>query len=353
MSLRTRLLAGGLLGLALLAVFLRGIDWSALAAAFGRAKPAGLAGVVLATLATFSLRAWRWGYLLRPLARVPYTHLFSATYVGFMSGLLIPRAGEVVRPYLVARRHQLSTSGAFASIILERLVDLITVLGLFGLYLLVLPLPPQQRTGPLLGMLKVGGALAGAAALAVLLALLAYHAYTDRALALLERLLRHLPERWAELALGGLRSFGDGLAVLRAPAPHLLMIGLQSVAVWMAIALGIYWNNLAFGLDLGFTTTFLIIGFLTVGVAIPTPGMVGGFHESYLLALTQAFGADRDVAAAAGIALHALNNLPVLVLGLALIGGEGLTLGRVAALAERPPDDPPGGDPAGNPTGGD
>jgi hypothetical protein len=212
------------------------------------------------------------------------------------------------------------------------------VLTLFGLYLLVIPLPPQQQTGPLLGFLRIGGALAGAAALGVLLTLLAYHAYTDRALSLLEGLLRRLPPRWAELALGGLRSFGEGLAVLRAPAPHLMMIGAQSVAVWMTIALAIYWNNLAFGMDLGFTTTFLILGFLTVGVAIPTPGMVGGFHESYLIALTQAYGIDRDVAAASGIALHALNNLPVLVFGLLLLGGEGLTLGRVAAMAEHPPE---------------
>ena len=65
-----------------------------------------------------------------------------------------------------------------------------------------------------------------------------------------------------------------------------------------------------------------MVAFLTVGVAVPTPGAVGGFHEFYLLALTQAFGVDKHVAAAAGIACHALTNLPVLVLGLALWGGK-------------------------------
>ena len=39
-----------------------------------------------------------------------------------------------------------------------------------------------------------------------------------------------------------------------------------------------------------------ILGFLTVGVAIPTPGMVGGFHEFFRIALTQAYGVDVDVA---------------------------------------------------------
>ena len=66
-----------------------------------------------------------------------------------------------------------------------------------------------------------------------------------------------------------------------------------------------------------------MIAFLTVGVAIPTPGMVGGFHAFYLLALTHAFGVPRATAAAAGIACHALSNLPVLVLGLVLPRARG------------------------------
>jgi len=75
-------------------------------------------------------------------------------------------------------------------------------------------------------------------------------------------------------------------------------------------------------------------------VAVPTPGNVGGFHEAYLLALTQAFGVAKDTAAAAGIASHALTNLPVLLLGLAFLGREGLTMGKVAKMTEAPPQDP-------------
>jgi uncharacterized protein (TIRG00374 family) len=130
-----RLAVGGLLALGLLVLFFRGVDLTALRAAFRSADPRFLAGVVAATLVTYAVRAWRWGYLLAPLARVPFMRLFSVTLVGFMSGLIVPRAGEVVRPYLIARHHALATSAAFASIILERLVDLITVLGLFFLYL--------------------------------------------------------------------------------------------------------------------------------------------------------------------------------------------------------------------------
>jgi len=331
---RGRLALGGLLAFALLFLFFRGVDWNALVGAFRTADPLYLLGVVLATQSQYLVRAWRWGFLLAPLASVPYGRLFSATTVGFMTGLLVPRAGELVRPYLVARRHSLRTSAAFASIILERLLDLVTVLLLFGLYLYALPAPAAQVAGPLLAVLKSAGALAGLGAVAALAVLLAFHLRADAVMLQVERVLGLVPPRAAAPVSRALRSFAEGLEVLRASPMHLLALLGQSAAVWLFIALGVYLNNRAFGIDLPFHTSFLILGFLTVGVAIPTPGMVGGFHESYLLAMTEAYGVDRDTAAAAGIACHALTNLPVLVLGLLFLGNEGLSVGKVTKMSE-------------------
>ncbi len=340
-SRRWRLAGGALLALVLLALFFRGVDWEELGAAFRSANHAYLAGVVAVTILTYLLRAWRWGSLLAPLAPVPLRDLFSATFVGFMTGLLVPRAGEVVRPYLISRRHPIRTSAGFASIILERLLDVVTVLLLFALYLYVLPTPSAQTRGPLLGYLKLGGALAGAAAVVVLAVLLLLHGHAEVVVRLVRRVLSPLPERWVDAIAGAVATFAEGLAVLKASPARLLFIFGQSILVWLSIDLGIWWSNLAFGLDLPFHTSFLMVAFLTVGVAVPTPGAVGGFHEFYLLALTQAFAVDKHTAAAAGIACHALTNLPVLVLGLALLGREGLTMGKVADLAEKPSDDAP------------
>jgi hypothetical protein len=254
--------------------------------------------------------------------------------VGFASGLLVPRAGELLRPWLVSRRYPIPTSAGFATIILERLVDLITVLALFALYLFVLPAPAAQVEGRITELLKLGGAASGAVALGVLAFLLALHAHADRVVGFAERLLARGP-RWLAEPLGRmLHAFSEGLAVLRAPIPHLAKIGLQSLAVWLLIALGFHLNHLAFRIDLPFHATFLLIAFLVVGVAIPTPGMVGGFHAFYLIALSEVYGVDRATAAAAGIAAHALTNLPILVFGLALLGREGLSLGRVAEVTQ-------------------
>jgi uncharacterized protein (TIRG00374 family) len=332
-----RLLAGSLAAALLLVLFFRGMDWQGLGAALRSADRGRMALVAAVTLVVYLLRAWRWGSLLAPLARVPFSRLLSATYVGFMTGLLVPRAGEVVRPYLVSRRYGVGLPAAFASIILERLLDVITVLFLFGLYLYVLPTPAAQTRGPVLSALKAGGALAGLVAVALVVLLLAFHVHAERAMAVADRWLARLPAGLGAPLGRGLRSFGAGLAVLQAPLPHLLTIAVQSLLVWLAIAATIYWNNQAFGLDLPFHSAFLIIVFLTVGVAIPTPGTIGGFHEFYLLALTQAYGVSKATAAAAGIACHVLTNLPVLVLGLLFLGREGLSLAGAARMGGAEP----------------
>jgi uncharacterized protein (TIRG00374 family) len=342
---RGRLLVGVLLALPLLAFFFRRMPWEALGLALRGADPGYLAGLVAVTVAVYAARAWRWGYLLAPLGRVGYPDLFSATFVGFASGLLVPRAGEILRPWLISRRHPIPTSAGFATIILERLVDLLTVLILFGLYLFVLPAPAAQAEGPVvfdywglrltaMNLVRLGGGLAFVFAAGVLGCLAALHANPSGVIGWLERRLARAPRWLAEPLSRMLHAFSSGLAVLRTPAAHLANIGLQSLAVWLLIALGFYLNHLAFRIDLPFHATFLLIAFLVVGVAIPTPGMVGGFHAFYLLALNGVFGVDRATAAAAGIASHALTNLPVLVLGLALLGREGLSLGRVAEVTE-------------------
>lgn len=331
---RSRLLLGAAAAALLLAVFFRGIDWEDLAHSLETAHPGYLAGIVLVTLAVYAVRAWRWGYLLAPLGRVRFPDLFSATMVGFASALLIPRAGEIVRPWLVSRRYPITTSAGFATIILERLVDLITVLVLFAAYLFVLPTPAAEVQGRTMDLVKAAGAVTGAVAALVLVLLVALHVRTDQFVGALERLLARAPRWLAGPAGRTLRAFSGGLAVLRAPASHLATLFAQSFVVWLLIALGFYLNHLAFGIDLPFHATFLLIAFLVVGVAIPTPGMVGGFHAFYLLALTQVYGIDRTTAAAAGIAAHALTNLPILVLGLVLLGREGLSLGRVAEVAQ-------------------
>jgi uncharacterized membrane protein YbhN (UPF0104 family) len=328
--------------LGLLAFFLKGIDWKALGLALRSARPEFLVGCVCLTVLMYTIRAWRWHNLLLPLRDVPIARLFSITIVGFLAGFLVPRAQEGVRPYLVGRRYGIRPSAAFASIVLERLLDFLTVLVLFGAYAYLFPPRRLEDAGPLLRRLKFAGGVAALGALLGGALLYVFHARTRQTIAILDRVLSPLP-----FGIGGhvssfVVSFGEGLAVLRAPASHLLGLGFQSLLLWLAIDLTVFLNNRAFGLTLPFPSSFFIVAVLLVGVSVPTPGMVGGYHVAYQQALTQVYGVDGATAAAAAITGHALSNLPVFVLGLILLRSEGLTLAELpAGPGETGSPDPP------------
>jgi uncharacterized membrane protein YbhN (UPF0104 family) len=102
----------------------------------------------------------------------------------------------------------------------------------------------------------------------------------------------------------------------------------------LSIALGIWAAAEAFRLDVPFTGSFLLMALLTVGVTIPTPGAVGGFHEAFRIGATTFFGAPNDAAVGAAIVLHAMSVGPALVLGLFFAAQEGLNLTGLRRLAD-------------------
>ena len=161
-----RLTLGILLAVLLLWLATRGVDSAVLLSSMTHAKPLPLVLVVLLTVVMYVIRAMRWRLLLPPLQKAPILDLFGITNIGFMAGLFIPRAGEVLRPYLASRRYGVSVSAGLASIVLERLIDLITVLSLLALYMFVLPRPAAERSDALMTTLRAGAGLAFVVALA-------------------------------------------------------------------------------------------------------------------------------------------------------------------------------------------
>jgi len=106
-----------------------------------------------------------------------------------------------------------------------------------------------------------------------------------------------------------------------------------SFPVWFSIALGIYVTSHAFHMTFGYLGSFLVTTLLVVGVMMPTPGQVGGFHEMYKLAVMTFFGVSKDAAVAGAIVLHAISFVPVTLLGLVFMAREGLSFGRMKDLA--------------------
>src|SRR6185503_19313902 len=165
---------------ALVALFLHNVDlWRVLAAIAG-ARQEWLALSLATMLLNLAIRALRWKYLLEPLGHTTFASAFRATAVGFAASSILPaRAGEVIRPYFLARqaRHaagdgaRMSATGAFATIILERLLDVVTVLVLLASYVFVFGRDLGRTNPATFAGLKWAGGTAAVGSLGALIVL--------------------------------------------------------------------------------------------------------------------------------------------------------------------------------------
>jgi uncharacterized membrane protein YbhN (UPF0104 family) len=141
-----------------------------------------------------------------------------------------------------------------------------------------------------------------------------------------------LPAKIAAAMARLAQTFAEGFAVVRSPQ-RLVAAMAWSIVLWMSIAAGIWAVAVAFGIQMPFTGGWLMLAPLVVGVAVPTPGGVGGFHEAFRVGATSFFGADNDVAVGAAIVLHAISVGPVTVAGLLFIIQDGLKLGGMMKMS--------------------
>jgi uncharacterized protein (TIRG00374 family) len=333
MRRRLRTVVIVLLTVGLLAFFFRKANPATVWAEMRRADPVLLFLATLITALTYTIRAWRWQSLLAPIGPTRYSVAFETTVIGFAANSLIPgRVGEVLRPYLLARRESLNATSAFATIILERVLDLATVLMLFAFFVFGSASRTISGDPAQLGLVKFGGAIAAGSAVGGLVLLFALAGHPERLGRAALRIERVLPARFARALAGFVETFAQGLAVMRDPA-RLVTALVLSFPMWMSIAAGIWLTSRAFHITFPYTGSFLVTTVLIVGVAAPTPGGLGAFHAAYQFAVMEFFAASFDRAVGAAIVLHALSFVPVTLLGLAFMAREGLTFGRAKEIA--------------------
>ena len=323
------------LALVLLGLFLRNVDLRGVARAIAGANPAWLFLSLVTMLLNLVIRAWRWQFLLQPLGRASFANSFRATAVGFAARTFLPAAaGELVRPYFLSRREPLSATGAFATIVIERLLDTITVLILLASYVFFFGRNLADANPTALTAVKWAGGVAAAVSGIALVVLFVIAGHPARIAALFQRLERVVPSAFAGLIARIAEKFVTGLGAIRRPGRVAATL-MASVPLWLCIALGIWAVAQAFRLNVPFTGSFLIIAFLTIGIAIPTPGSVGGFHEAFRLGVTTFYGAPDAAAVGAAIVLHALSVGSPFFLGVFFAAQEGLNLAGIRQLADQ------------------
>jgi hypothetical protein len=276
-----------------------------------------LAGTGLAFLSYFG-RAARWKLMMFP-AHSRLSRLFSATLIGFSAVVLLGRAGELVRPMLIAKRED-STYPAQAAIwLLERLYDLLLILVLFGIGLAEadsIGLPSTSRLTP---VVRIGGGLitVAAGAAAAVLYLLARHPETCRIQ--IVRAFSFLPQRIVVRISRTLDSFLEGARSIAYPRILASSVAL-TVTEW-GIILGAIWcffqaHPASRGLP--FLDAAVYLGFVSVGNIVQLPGIGGGVQLASIIVFTELFHVPFEIATGLSLIIWAGAALIVLPFGIPL-----------------------------------
>lgn len=323
------------LALGLVALFLSRAHLSDIGHAIAQASPAWVLASIAASLSIFLARAWRWTWILRPLGRVPFLPSLRATSIGFAANTVLPaRAGEVLRPAILARERGLPFAALFASIVFERVLDALSQLTFLGIALVA---QPPGGTGALSsGRIRWLVAAIGGVAIGVALFAVVWRATTER---VLERVFRILPGRAQPIAQRIAHTFLDGFASLRTPRLALL-VAAGSLGMWGVINVQIYCVMRAFGVDLPITAAFVVTTAGVLGLAVPTPGGVGGYHAAVQYALTGILHVPVATATGVAIVAHAVSFVPISLLGFAFFATSPLQKKGLRTLTAETADAP-------------
>ena len=282
-------------------------------------------------------RALRWRYLFPPGSKP--AGLIPANMIGYMANNILPlRAGEFVRVYVAARHLRAERNLpvgeslwlAGATIIVERLLDSLTLVLIMAVLIFVIPVPSalEYAAGVILALDVV--------AAAVLVSLVVAPEPSRRVLARLTR-------RWPAVAGRAARGVDMvllGLEGVRTGA-HWVPLLAWTVLIWSISALGAWALLRAMHLDLTLVAGWTVMAFVGFGISIPSaPGYVGVWHAATVLALA-IFGVSQAAALGYAVLYHASQFVPITLIGWIFLLREHVSLGeatRAPAASLAAPD---------------
>ncbi|MBI1273773.1 MAG: flippase-like domain-containing protein [Alphaproteobacteria bacterium] len=310
--------AGGLIGIVISVVclyfVLRQLDIAALWRTVSGFDPALLLGGLAALVFGYAMRIVRWALMLRAGgARVAILRC-AAPFMGSMAlnNVLPLRAGDVVRALVFPAAIGAGKVTAAASLVLERLLDLLTLLAVLGAGLLLSPgLELPQAAKEIAVILSLCGVVA-------LIGFMRFGNFTMRQLM---RLGGWMQQRSMGSLASGIGVLGGFVADLQSMVRRnaLVTAGLLSVFVWAGES-GLIWALLnGSGISAAYPAALVVTAMVTLSTLVPSsPGYIGPFHLAGYAAATM-LGATPETAAGFSVIAHLGLWLPVTLAGTAVI----------------------------------
>ena len=262
------------------------------------------------------LRAVRWAYFLAPVKQnISTRSLFSAVMIGFMVNNVLPRVGEFTRAFAIGRSEGISKSSAFGTVVVERIIDMVTFLFILCVVLFLSPHsldPFFDNVDAVRPLFFVGSIFS--------LGIFVLMFFKAESLFRLLNFLKHIvPNRFESQYQQLVDSFLTGFAVTKLPGKVLKIVFL-SLLIYFFYALGLYVPFFAFsglaGHNLDFSASVILLTISTIAFALPAPGAMGTYHTFLTFALIRLYGVDKTTALSFSIITHESGYIITSVVGL-------------------------------------
>lgn len=249
------------------------------------------------------LRAWRWTYLLKPLSDRPISiwNSFCAVMYGYAVNLVVPRGGELARLLSISKTEAIPWAGVLPTMFIDRLLDIAMLVLLMGLTVSKLPagILDESIKGPL-GIFMCVATICGLVALP-------FVGTIGRTILAAKPLQAAIPAGLGSKVDQLLLQFDQGTKSLT-NLGNLLLICVFSFAIWACYLANLYLMICAFHLEqlFDFSKTLMAFSIGSVGVLVPTPGSVGGYHYLTSQSFQKVAGVGEAQAGAFAIVSHLL-----------------------------------------------
>jgi uncharacterized protein (TIRG00374 family) len=322
-----RIILGFALSAFALVLAFRNVEFRDVGEALATASYGWIIPAVALLVLSLVIRAIRWRLLFYPQTGLRLGNVFGSMNAGYFVNTVLPaRLGEVVRAVLLGRLENVRTAHALSTVVVERVLDLLTTIVILGLLLPFVALP-SGAVAPLI----VATVLSVVALVFMIVA--GANAHVSHRLARI--VTSRLSERWSHRIHHVLDSVLDGFKVLSNVGVAARLIAL-SAAIWLIVAASMECMLLAFHLELPWTAPMFVLAIISLSFIIPsTPGHVGVFQFATVEALRIGYNADPNTALSFALVTNIVSFAPPALLGLWFIWRSGSSLGRLVSAGKQ------------------
>lgn len=266
------------------------------------------------------LRSVRWRYFLKSIRTVRISRLFSATLIGYMGNSILPaHLGEVFRANVVGRNESIPTSSVLATVVIERIIDVLTLLIIMLVAVFAYPFPEW---------VTLSGYIMFAGVMGLFLFLFLLKQQHKLTIGLMNFGLNLLPQKISTKLEELIRTFIDGLNGMKKRRDYIKVMVYSPFiwfCYWLVFHILFYSFDLVEGYNLGAVSSLVLLVITTISVVVPSsPGYVGTYHFLCMKSLAL-FGVPEEVGLSYAFIAHGISIIPPAIVGFMLAWKEGIS----------------------------